>query len=220
MTTLIKKTNVSFDDLIPLWLPLFHGLHNMELKKTVHMDIKLDNILYDENRTKLVLIDFGLMLIDQDTFNDDIDRYFESTSMYLPPEIKFLEAVFKIENENVKSGDAIREMHDFYEQKYRPFRDESVKLWHSGQLEDTLNYYLSEDVRQDKILDLIRTKFDIYSLGITILWLSRNLPSNDVIRSKKFVESVIMPMIHFSVKSRSSPLEALLALQAFVHDHL
>ena len=215
LTALIIKKNVAFDDLIPLWLPLFHGLHSMGLKKTVHMDIKLDNILYDEKREKLVLIDFGLMLIDQDAFNEDIDRFFESTSMYISPEIKFLEAVLKIEKENVKSGDVLGEMRNFYQQKYRPFGKESAKLWH-GELEDTLNYYSSEEARQDNILNLIMEKFDIYSLGVTILWLYRNLPSNNVIRSKNFIESVIMPMIHFSVKCRSSPLDALVAIQAFV----
>ena len=220
LKTLINSQNVAFDDLIPLWLPLFHGLHSMWLKKTVHMDIKLDNILYDEKRAKLVLIDFGLMHIDRDGFNKDIDRYFESTSMYLPPELQFLEGVLKIENENANSGDVLGQMRNFYQQKYQPFGEESAKLWHHSELEDTLNYYLSEDARRDKILDLIREKFDIYSLGISILFLSRKLLSNDAIRSKDFIESVIIPMTHFSVKCRSSPLDALVAIQAFVRDKL
>lgn len=47
-------------------------------KQVVHMDIKLDNIMYDEETEKITLIDFGL----SDFIVDGDDSFFKRVGSY------------------------------------------------------------------------------------------------------------------------------------------
>ena len=84
-----KRPFMMFEDLIPLWGPLFKGLIAMKKAHIQHCDIKPDNILLQERGglERLVLIDFGLITKDS-TFLAKMRKRFNFTYAYYPPELK------------------------------------------------------------------------------------------------------------------------------------
>ena len=71
---------------------IIHCLQLFQRKKLMHCDIKLDNILYDENSGNIKIIDFGLAANAdkyKEYFRTELKPIFKGESEYYPPEVKF-----------------------------------------------------------------------------------------------------------------------------------
>lgn len=72
---------------------IFDGLKSMAIKNFVHHDIKLDNILYDINKNRFILIDFGFLLNINKTYNSNAFLFKDPhnlTFKYFPPEYNIM----------------------------------------------------------------------------------------------------------------------------------
>jgi serine/threonine protein kinase len=70
MGTHLDITTLDFEDLVHSMRPLFAGVVRMTEKSIVHQDIKLPNIVYNNDENKMYFIDVGLALRYNETFID------------------------------------------------------------------------------------------------------------------------------------------------------
>lgn len=96
---IIKKSNYEithkFNILNALhsFISILEGLKILAIKNYVHHDIKLDNILYDINKNKFTLIDFGFLVNINNTYNASAFLFkdpYNLTFKYFPPEYNIM----------------------------------------------------------------------------------------------------------------------------------
>jgi len=88
---IISKFNII--NALNSFITILEGLKIMALKNYVHHDIKLDNILYDINKNKFILIDFGFLSKINKTYNVNSFIYKDPhniTFKYFPPEYNLM----------------------------------------------------------------------------------------------------------------------------------
>jgi serine/threonine protein kinase len=72
---------------------IFEGLKSLAIKNYVHHDIKLDNILYDIDKNRFILIDFGFLVNISKTYNTNAFLFKDPhnlTFKYFPPEYNIM----------------------------------------------------------------------------------------------------------------------------------
>lgn len=118
-TIIIKRSNPELTSKFNLikalhsFIPIFEGLKTMANKKFVHHDIKIDNILYDINKNKAILIDFGFLVNISKTYNSNAFLYNDShnlTFKYFPPDYNIMYFAY---NNNMTSIDK-NNLNDFF----------------------------------------------------------------------------------------------------------
>jgi len=66
-----------------IYLQIINGINYLHNKNISHLDIKLDNIILDDNKV-VKIIDFGFSTISKE---DNLLSFFCGTPSYMPPEI-------------------------------------------------------------------------------------------------------------------------------------
>ena len=225
-----KLPGLMFDDLIPLWDPLFQALVAMKNAGVQHCDIKPDNILLkldDRNSSpRLLLVDFGLMTKNADFFSKMLQGRFNFTYAYYPPEFKIFDRVYRDpQNTDLESLRLfIRDnlngwSHDIGESPWS-FLSKFIKT--DKYIKRVYERYMSMDIQElvKRVIPQIREKLDTYSLGITIMemfYYMFNL-SRVVNRGlcERFINHVVLPMIHFDIKKRVTPEQAMNNMRVFL----
>lgn len=75
------------------FVSIFEGLKSLAIKNYVHHDIKLDNILYDIDKNRFILIDFGFLVNIKKTYNTNAFLFKDPhnlTFKYFPPEYNIM----------------------------------------------------------------------------------------------------------------------------------
>jgi serine/threonine protein kinase len=210
---------LTFDDIIPMFVPLIEGLTTLANKKIVHGDIKPGNIMYTQKH-RLVLIDYG-MLTTYAKFTRDFLPHLKHTYAYYPPEMKIMYAVYN--NIDVTIDMLKLSIMD----NFTGWRDKQA-AWE----------FLSEYVQQDSIravylrykgysnathliqaeMPVLMRKLDTYSLGMSIMELFYSMRHNrcrDLRRCHDFIMAVVVPMIRFNINDRCTPHAAYRNMLAF-----
>jgi len=96
---IIKKNNqelisiFNISNALHSFLSIMEGLKILAIKNYVHHDIKLDNILYDFNKNKFILIDFGFLINIKKTYNNYAFLFKDPhniTFKFYPPEYNIM----------------------------------------------------------------------------------------------------------------------------------
>lgn len=151
---------------------IIHCLQLFQKKKLMHCDIKLDNILYDENSGNIKIIDFGLAANAdkyKEYFRTKPKPIFKGESKYYPPEVKFSnkenfdkyfeEKETSHKNCNEKPCIQCQCYAGYNEDDYVEFLDDSAKTFDSY----SLAYWLEQmfDEFRDKELFSISNNTDL-----------------------------------------------------------
>jgi serine/threonine protein kinase len=198
----------SFLNLLPKFLPLFDGLTVFNQYKIVHLDLKTDNILY--NRSKLFLIDFGLMQRETDIYSSSNMRVLIHDYVWYPPEFKVY--LFK------KSGGfdkLFQRVSDNFQGSNKDIANAMTTVLKMN-LKHDLEVFFKDDVPK-KNYKTYASKIDVYALGILLLKLylwsgfhkktyKRPTPKTIV---KERLTTLLKGMLHFDPRKRHTPQEAL-----------
>lgn len=204
LITTKKGTIIKFKKILVLLQPVIHGIKKLLDKNYVHLDIKPDNMLY--NNKSVYLIDFGLMSYRKDIFQ--YKHILEHNYPYYPPEFKMY--IYKNKSFNKF---LVRFMENFsYKFKINDNKTDiysiiKYNIDYTKDLQETDFINLNKLSIQD--LQSYTDKIDIYSLGIVLLLLyswsgfieskSKN-KKNNIIKEK--IKSIIRSMIRFNPQAR------------------
>ena len=86
-------SNFNIINALHSFLSIMEGLKILAIKNYVHHDIKLDNILYDLNKNKFILIDFGFLVNIKKTYNNYAFLFKDPhniTFKFFPPEYNIM----------------------------------------------------------------------------------------------------------------------------------
>ena len=151
---------------------LFVGINAFLNTRVVHMDVKPENIIYDEDTHQMYFIDFGLMSSFSDIVKNN-KNYKHSLNPNNPPEqtyyIGFNLQIASIETHYNDKLKYIRNHHDYLFTKKHSFNYETVVT----QYKNMLDMLPSEGKR--KLMDKSLATFDIYGLGYTIFTIFNKL---------------------------------------------
>lgn len=167
--------NIHFTNILKNMKLICQGIKILIQNDYVHQDIKRENIVYNQNKNKLYLIDFGLMTHTNEIYqNHDFLNY---DYLAFPPEYK--ESIYH---------------KDFKPRFFRNFKGNKqllqfIKTFYTNWKNDLKSLIENPSYPTDKI--------DIYSLGIVICYLYKwyNVKNTDI-------ESLIIGMICFDPKKR------------------
>lgn len=171
----LSKAATMYDPsiLYPAFISLFKGLVVFEEHGKIHLDIKPDNIVFNNETKKMAYIDFGLMTKSDELYkltpeNNISDLVF---FMHYPPEFKiavgiknpwYIDSNSSIIKVAIKALEKIKPLlnkYNIYENIYKEFEilNEIITNEFESGVCDVCEKYL------------IPSKVDIYSLGITLL---------------------------------------------------
>lgn len=164
-----KKIHITIDEWFNVLLQILAALKILAENRLAHMDIKLDNIMYDGTTVKL--IDFGLTT----SYDNIYDSVYKTSYLYWPIEFKIYENCIdrttcfahNLQNELMETT-----LYDRFQDIYNDFefipKNESQRF---TLIEKIIKKSTKERLKSDEYL----SKIDIYSLGITCMLIDKNL---------------------------------------------
>ena len=194
--------------MLPQFIPLLEGLVKFNQYRIAHLDVKADNILM--LKSKLYLIDFGMMLSERDIYAKSNIRVLLHDCSWYPPEFKvFLykkangfENLFKRVSDNFQGSNQVLA--------------KSMTTVLKMRSKDDLERFFTDNIPKKEFKNYA-SKVDVYSLGIVIfklyLWSGfhkknyKRKTKNVVIR--EHLVEMIKGMICFNPQTRFSAQEAL-----------
>lgn len=201
------------------WAPalegVFYGLCMLEKKGVVHNDLSAGNMLYDPDRNRFNIIDFGMKASASVHFTPDNDVYSHQYQWY-PPE-------YKLMIPEVNSYDA------FYER----FRDNfssslgSLERFYGTDLpKDLLSLYVKFDKREVSRTQLFRelwNRSDMYAVGMIFHYTLTAAERRRAFGSETVLEAlkgVVRGMIRMDPWRRFTPMKAFAAFHRMARKHL
>lgn len=181
-----SNSNDKFFKLFLKFEPLFRGVQRLNDMGYLHLDIKLENIVFDG--TKLSLIDFGLMKSVKEMMNKLQKSLLSYDYPYYPPEFKFMSVARTI--------NPLTDFAKFKAYFMRNFGVISIKdesLIHK-ELERFFALYIYQN---DNSLDGtgMFAKSDLYSVGVTLTILYDHIVRADDYRTY-IIKDLIKDMIN------------------------
>ena len=194
------------------FLTIFEGLSILDKNQLIHFDIRSDNILYDPEKMKFVIIDFGLMKFRKNIFSNKLFTSFhKNPHLNYPNEFILLYFIinnkeidkFKLNSysyieynkDKINSLKLLDKKFNLYIKKFNEIYDYLINDINMN-LEETLKIfkklkYTFDDISINKKTSLIcgdiKSKIDVYMLGIVLLDLLFHIfiliPSNPTIFS-------------------------------------
>jgi len=226
-----KRSQFKFEDLMFHAIPLFDGLDNLINKKTVHSDIKYDNLLYDDKQKKINLIDFGSALYYKSFKNKFFtqkgietlkDVWFFQGSLQLPlwfpPEIAYKIA----QNDNLDINALLNMFNNQYKIAYSGFSlfdfiVQERKQRHSYIMQVFNNFKIHNSLEQ------VFQKYDIFSLGIELIQLYHQALTNNNVRNIGWTKKNLLPILRgccdFNINARLTPQQAKMYLLNVFQKH-
>lgn len=187
------KPNDTFVRLFLKFEPLFRGVKRLNSMGYLHLDIKLENIVYDGN--KMSLVDFGLMNSKSRMMTKGQERLLFDYPYY-PPEFKFL-AVLR----------SINPQTDFSKFKAFFMRNFGViSVRNESEVHKELErFFASYSFQSDRSLDgeKLFDKADLYSVGVSLLILYTYTVQKDDYRTY-IIYDLIKDMVNCNPYERPS----------------
>ncbi len=164
------NANDTFVKLFLKFEPIFRGVTKLNSMGYLHLDIKVENIVFDGH--KLYLVDFGLMNTKSQMMSKSQISHLSYDYPYYPPEFKFL-AVLRTINPQTD----FLKFKAFFMRNFGVIAVKEESLIHK-ELE---RFFASYIFQNDRSLDGERflDKADIYSVGVTLMILYSYLVLND-----------------------------------------
>lgn len=215
------------DDFIHLLIPIIKGIIVLQNKEYIHCDIKPPNILYDEKKGKLFLIDFGLLTKFKDLPDKTIVTRFKYP--YYPPEFKIHYHLIHKQDKPITIIKSIAKNFEAY--GVAPFKN---FLKHQCGITDTiegvsttiiLNAQKDLDKFNKDFTNQFVKKIDTYSLGISFLELCFLLERSNSMRVRNrqlfdvFMKTIIPRMIDFDPYKRADPKTILDMIKSLLRSH-
>lgn len=215
------------DDFIHLLVPIIKGIIVLQKHEYIHCDIKPPNILYDDKKGKLFLIDFGLLTKFKELPLKTIVTKF--TYPYYPPEFKIYHHLVDKKDKALTIVRTIAKNFEAYgTANFKDFLKHHCGI--SATIEDVSTKVV---LRAEKDLKQFRADFttqfvkkiDTYSLGITILELCFVLERSNIMRVRNrqlfdaFMKTIIPRMINFDPYERADPQTILDAIKSLLKSH-
>jgi serine/threonine protein kinase len=169
-----------FLKIFSLLKPIIEGLKNLNDSGYSHLDIKPGNILYDGK--KVYVIDFGLLLKNENIFRDKNERYLLFEYPFYPAEFKLYgcwlrrekkQPLYHIFTQLFKKNIDI----DLHRNYWKNELDNQLSRFYSLTCYNTENFTKIKKIEKEFLN--FNSKIDIYSLGITLLELYNSLVSKD-----------------------------------------
>jgi len=156
--------NIDIHSFLSKFIHIIEGIKILQENNLIHTDIKIDNILFNDN--KFVLIDFGLLKY-KDDFLNHIPYLNNNNIIHFPSEFKINSSSFEELNLNLFLN-TINLQNSIHKKEF-------IKL----------NHYLKNELfkfYKSKKFSLNLNKFDIYQLGLVlyqiILLINKNINKN------------------------------------------
>lgn len=194
----------TFLNILPKFIPLFEGLVKFNQYKIVHLDLKMDNLLL--MKSKLYLIDFGLMQSEKDVFVSSNARVLLHDCLWYPPEFKSF--LFKKGNGFEKLFKRVTDNFHGSNQDVAKGLSTVLKM----NVKDDLEAFFNDDLPKKQYKNLA-SKVDVYSLGMLLfkfyLWSGFHKKTYKrstvkIIIREKFID-LIKGMVHFDPRKRFTP---------------
>lgn len=170
-----NKRHRAFVKAFKAFRPLIQGIHKLSSAGYCHLDIKPANILFNGKRT--VFIDFGLLKDVQSVFTYDSLFFLEYDYPYYPPEFK-LYTLIKT-GKNKCSYDKFKSA---FLNNLNGYVDFTAK--HDAALKALYTKFSKEHGLTKKHLDQsfkgFADKIDLYSLGISLMYMYNNMKATDM----------------------------------------
>jgi len=188
-----KIKDVDLSLFLKKFLTIFEGLSILDRNQLLHFDIRSDNILYDPEKMKFVIIDFGLMKSRNNIFSYDLfSSFHKNPHLNYPNEFVLFYFIvnkkeinkFKLNsysyiefNQNKINALKTLDKFDLYVKKFNEIFDYLINDINTN-LKETLKIfknleYTFNDVSINRKTSLIcsdiKSKIDVYMLGIVLL---------------------------------------------------
>jgi serine/threonine protein kinase len=182
-----RHNPLNIKELMTLLLPVFKGLSKLSKAHYVHQDIKVDNIMLDSKLTRI--IDFGSLIHFDDVFDKKKNNFLSSDNWLHPPE-------YLIDTRT--SADFLKMLKIKIHETDTFTLDEAIipKFFTYDEYDKLFKFQNNKSP----------SKIDIYSLGISLVYLSQfmNYQGEDQIILSKY-RAMIKKMIMPNVSKRASP---------------
>jgi serine/threonine protein kinase len=156
------------------FIKIIEGVKILQENNLIHTDIKLDNILFNNN--KFVLIDFGLMKYKEDFLNH-IPYLIHNNIIHFPSEFKINSSSFEELNLNLFLN-SINIQNSIYKKEFIKLNEYLIK--------ELFDFYKS------KHFSINLNKFNVYQLGLVlyqlILIINKEIDKNIFIIIRKMLE--------------------------------
>lgn len=173
------------------FLTIFEGLSVLDKNQLIHFDIRCDNILYDPEKMKFVIIDFGLMKSRNNVFSNRLfSSFYKNPHLNYPNEFVLFYFIinkkeinkFKLNsysyiefNQNkINALKLLNKNFDLYVNKFNEIFDYLINDINTN-LKETLKIFKKlkfDDVSINRKTSLIcgdiKSKIDVYMLGIVL----------------------------------------------------
>jgi len=212
---------ISYKNFLRSFRRLVEGCKKMEEAELVHRDIKPGNILYNEEKNRFYIVDFGLACKTSEVYNKSNEYILQHVYPYYPPEFRILGYIYKLgksDKEIVeyigyvvkdrKKFKATDIMYDAVKNMIVPGRMGEVDIMELIDMHaDDVSMFLVELMRSIKnksfaaFAERISKRVDIYSLGVTMYYLY----DNDFIEFRDGIQEESLNFI-FKGMTNASPI--------------
>ena len=211
-----KYVDLYFDTLISSLLPILKSIVKIAKYGYVHSDIKPPNMLYNKKGNRLYLIDFGLLQKQRYIIHSDSALSFKY--LYYPPEFIMIHYLRRNVNNPTTLLNYVIENFGFY--NYEVFLDYLDFAEYKKKLDTFITYITTTPlVTIEKDFQKIYIKkLDVYSLGMSYVELMYITLIDKTFKVKnkdlydKFVNNILIDMIHPDPRYRLTPDEAYIRL--------
>lgn len=229
----IKKHKVSPEELLASLIPVFKGIQKLARNDIVHHDLKFDNILYNHLTNDCRIIDFGLKVAASEAFDIDKNKFLFSNYWLHPTEYKMYVSMYKRQWAPVDDAEARMTMArhlSAYKIRFSsndPHHLSDIIL--NGRIFAYCDYekayiqymkQLSKQKTKDKMIEYMSKspdKIDVFSLGITLVYLSMYLDysRSSEVTIHKFNE-LMRSMIHPDPRHRASSAKCMKIIKEII----
>jgi len=215
---------ISYNNFIESFRILIKGFKALEEADMVHRDIKPGNILYNENKNRFYIVDFGLACKRSEVYKRGNEHILDYKYPYYPPEFRILAHLYKSGTNDQQMGDIIKNaIKARSNNEVTDIMRESIKNMIEPAMDD-LDVIVLIDVHKNDVYEFLNSlldsfrsgkfkKFaedmsklvDIYSLGVTMNYLYDNdfIKCNDRIQQES-LEFIFKRMTNANPLRRSS----------------
>lgn len=219
----------SFEEIFQAMKRAFKGLVIMESKQYAHVDIKPDNIVYNNETGKLSIIDFGLASKFNKLYVKDNDYIFRHPYPYYPPEFQALGEFFNMGNvafdqnvtkQSLRFMQNMRNINDLILSRGRNYFWSDPKFLHewdsigNPNVKEFYEFLKTEKPLDKKLAQNFVNRLDVYMLGVSLLELlylcSLHGTSNIAKNPAFFLATIklISKMVYFTPSLRITPKQA------------
>lgn len=229
---MIDYTQIDIVSLLSSIDTILYGIEQLGKRGYAHMDIKPDNIVYDSNKGKMSLIDFGLIKSHEKLMSvPSTLSIMTHRSIIYPPEFGLMSSYYLKNSAMAKRDDDLIK---------NPYRNSTIFVsmlkdviknsrfvYTNNRIKEKL-YKIIEDHRThnkapnyDNIQYYAPDKIDVYCFGITLIMVISRLPfyPGSVTTITRILD-LASRMVKFMPQTRFTPIEARKYFRKEVYPHL